>query len=96
MSVDTPVNMPSEDRSTCRLIIGRHVDRVSADMSTDMSVDTRPRGTVGSRPTGALSAHDSEIISVSCFKKAMLLLSKVVAWIYPYFFYFFEKGESML
>ena len=58
MLVDTPVNMPSEYWSTYQLIIGRDVDRVSADMLTDMSVDTQPIVTVGSRPTGALSTHD--------------------------------------
>ena len=59
MSVDTLVNMPTEYRSTCRLIRYRHV---SADMSTDMSTDTRPILMVDSHLTGALSAHDRYIL----------------------------------
>lgn len=44
--------------STYQLSVGQHVDRVSANMSTD----TRPIVLTDTRPIAALSTHDSKLL----------------------------------
>ena len=56
--------------TTCRPTLGRHIDRVSVDISAETRPTNRPRVSTYTRSTDALSTHDPTIqgVNASNFK----------------------------